>query len=380
LANLNDTFTGGAGLLSGHTADTGETWASLAGINNWTLDGSGNVYCGGLGGFINIDWSSWTPASADYSVLVTFNTDTDAGDIGFMMRGNGDTTGSGTATIGYMVRYSQPDGGFNVFKNTAGAAYTQLGSTFTHAAPANGDTLQADISGSGTTSIALSFNGSSLGAAITDSSSPHTAAGQVAVWGGGGQTTSTGVQFSRFQAGVFGSVATAFTLTGPSRGPNGGASANFTFTPTMTSLAGTWSPSTLTWSGTAEAKTSQFTPSATGSGTANGTGSPSLTQPSNVAFASAASTTGNFAYQDATPLTAVTYQIFNTDNTGWQNSASAGTSSASGTGAVSAVNIPADFVGYIQFANGGVFAVDVLTPATGGGNLPPFGGMLITRG
>lgn len=93
--------------------------------------------------------------------------------------------------------------------------------------------------------------------------------------------------------------ATAFTLSGPSTGTVGVASANFTFTPTgggytgtitpaMAGLAGTWSPSTLTWSAASNALTAKFTASASGSGTANGSGSPTLTTPAGVAFAASA--------------------------------------------------------------------------------------------
>jgi len=56
--------------------------------------------------------------------------------------------------------------------------------------------------------------------------------------------------------------------------------------------------------------------------------------------------------------------VRNTDGTGWSNSTSAGTSSSTGTGVVTAVVIPSDYVGYIEFANGSVFATDVLTPPT----------------
>jgi hypothetical protein len=95
-------------------------------------------------------------------------------------------------------------------------------------------------------------------------------------------------------------AATSFTLTGPTSGYNHNASTNFTFTPnggysgtitpTMNGLAGAWNPTTLTWSLSLAAQTATFTPSAVGSGNANGTPIPSLTAPANAAYSSLAQT------------------------------------------------------------------------------------------
>jgi hypothetical protein len=97
-------------------------------------------------------------------------------------------------------------------------------------------------------------------------------------------------------------TATTFTLTGPSSGNEGSASANFTYTPnasytgtitpTMAGLTGAWNPSVLTWSNTSTAQTSQFTPSSAGTGAANGSPSPSLTTPISVPYASIGPATG----------------------------------------------------------------------------------------
>lgn len=96
---------------------------------------------------------------------------------------------------------------------------------------------------------------------------------------------------------VTAALATAFTLTGPASGYNHNPSTAFTFTPTggiytgtitpsMSGLAGAWAPTPLTWTASALGMTSVFTPSAVGSGTANGTGSPTLTTPSSVSYTS----------------------------------------------------------------------------------------------
>lgn len=375
MANLVDDFDGSTANLSSHTSSGGETWTPLVSpASNFTLSGFGSVFSGGTGGQITIYWSSWTPPSADYSVKVTFKYLTDADQIGIMIRGNGDTTGSGTATTGYMVRYDATvgTGVIQVFKNTAGSTYTQMGADIAHTHPVDGDILQVDISGSGTTTLDLFYNGSSIGSR-SDSSTPFTSAGFVGVWGPGGGVAGTTVHFEKYEAGTFSSSATAFSLSGPSRGPASASSSLFTYTPvggnytgtiTLTdSGGGTFTPSTLTWSGDAAAKTATLNRAA-GSGNVNGNASPSLTQPSNVAYASVATTTGDFAYQDAVPSVAVTYIIRNVDGTAWCNSTSAGTASVSGTGVVTAVVIPADFAGLIEFSQGTAFATSVLTPPT----------------
>ena len=89
--------------------------------------------------------------------------------------------------------------------------------------------------------------------------------------------------------------ATSYTLTGPSSAVDGSASTNFTVTPVggtytgtitpSTALAGTFSPTSLTWAGTSSAKTFTFTPSAAGTGTISTTASPTLgTDPTGITF------------------------------------------------------------------------------------------------
>lgn len=192
------------------------------------------------------------------------------------------------------------------------------------------------------------------------------------------------VHFDDFLAVTPGSGATTFTLTGPTRGPAGAASANFNVTPngpttatwTPNAQAGcTFTPSTLTLAGTTP-KTFTVTRATAGSSTINGTAS-GLTPPASITYTAVTTTTGNFAYQDAPPSTATTYQVMNDDNTGFQNEASAGTSSSFGTGSVSGVLIPADYLGRIEFRQGNVVATDVLTPPTGGNVAFPASGRIV---
>jgi hypothetical protein len=128
---------------------------------------------------------------------------------------------------------------------------------------------------------------------------------------------------------ISGAAATAFTLTGPSSGFNHNASTVFTFTPnnlytgtitpTLTGLAGVWSPTSLTWSASAVAKTATFTPSAIGSGTANGTASPALTQPASVAYTSTPQTLA--VTPGALPASSTTPETFTGGGTFWLTSA-----------------------------------------------------------
>lgn len=95
------------------------------------------------------------------------------------------------------------------------------------------------------------------------------------------------------------SVASAFTLTGPSTGVVGVASTSFTVTPNGTetgvftpgAVAGVvYSPTTLTWTSSTSAQTFTATSSTAGAKSINGTFSNSLTPPSSVTWTVAAQT------------------------------------------------------------------------------------------
>ncbi len=129
---------------------------------------------------------------------------------------------------------------------------------------------------------------------------------------------------------ITGASATAFTLTGPSSGFNHNASTAFTFaptgglytgtiTPTMAGLAGTWAPTSRTWTSESTGKTFTFTPSAVGSGNANGTASPSLTPPASVAYTSTPQTLA--VTPGALPTSATTVETFTGGGTFWLTSA-----------------------------------------------------------
>jgi hypothetical protein len=90
-------------------------------------------------------------------------------------------------------------------------------------------------------------------------------------------------------------IATAYTLTGPSSGVVNAASANFTVTPvggpftgTVTpndgGAGGSFSPASLSWSNTSDAKTFTYTPSTVGARTIATTNSGGLPNPAGVAY------------------------------------------------------------------------------------------------
>lgn len=196
MAELNDTFSGGASELSTQTSDSGESWTKLtdASSESILLDGSGRVYLDSGSVALGIYYSSWTPPTADYLVKVTARAASASGDLGIVARLTGTTWSNGSY---YMARY-EAGTGYQLFKNVTGS-YTQLGSTDSGtSAPANGDTLELDVSGSSTTTVRLLKNGSQL-ISVDDSSSPLTSAGKVGLWMAGPMSTTTGYQADRLQ-------------------------------------------------------------------------------------------------------------------------------------------------------------------------------------
>jgi len=191
---------------------------------------------------------------------------------------------------------------------------------------------------------------------------------------------STAGQVAAQYKAAYSGTATAYTLTGPSRGPAGAASSDFTVTlngpPGGTIVVtfhdaggGTFTPSTLSFSGGTIAGTTRLNRAGNSTANVTGTNNGGLTDPGAVAYTTTTATTGNYSFQDGAPTTATTYQVFNADNTAWQPSGSAGTSNAAGGGAVAGVSVPADYAGFIKFTQGTAVAADVLTPPLGISNI-----------
>lgn len=216
---------------------------------------------------------------------------------------------------------------------TLDAAAPSGGTTVNLASDGSGDAFHATAGGSVVTSIAI-VEGQTTGSALLVAGTAG--ARNVSI-------TSAGLTVAGSPLAITASAAsaTAFTLAGPSSGYTANASANFTFapngtytgtiTPAMTGLAGSWSPSSLAWSSQAGGKTATFTPSAAGTGSANGTASPSLTQPSPVSYQSLARALA--ASPSSIPTSDTTSVAFTGTGTKWATTAP--TFAASGVAGVS---------------------------------------------
>jgi hypothetical protein len=186
---------------------------------------------------------------------------------------------------------------------------------------------------------------------------------------------------------VAGGTATAFTLTGPSQGPAGAASSNFTVTPTGGNYTGTvtpsgtgctFTPSSLTWSAAADAKTFTVTRAA-GTVNINGTASPSLTQPSNVSYTAKTTTTRTYTVDGGLPATATGFTAKNNDATKWAERTTAVTDQGGGTYSIAGVVVPDDYSGVVVWDQGGVIASEPMDnrPAGGSGPVPMIGSPFI---
>ncbi len=173
------------------------------------------------------------------------------------------------------------------------------------------------------------------------------------------------------------SGATAFTLTGPSAGPVGAASSEFTVTPngattgtfTPTPATGcTFTPSTLTLSGTTP---ETFTVTKSGAGTVNinGTTSDSLTPPANVSYTAKTTTTRTYTVTGGIPATTTGFTAKNLDSTLWADRTTSVTDQGGGVYSIGSVVVPADFSGIVVWDQGSVFASEPMDnrPAGSGG-------------
>lgn len=186
MAELLDNFTaGGEGLLTAHTADSGEAWSDLTDSSNLPIrvNGLGQAYINDASVSLGIAYSAWTPASANYRVKVTVKARSNSGDIGCTAR----LTGTTWATSNYYMARYEANIGWQMFKVVNGS-YTQLGSTNGAAAPVDGDTLELDCN---STTIQLLKNNSSL-ISVTDAT--HSSAGKVGLWIASPMNAGTGYQ------------------------------------------------------------------------------------------------------------------------------------------------------------------------------------------
>jgi hypothetical protein len=162
-----------------------------------------------------------------------------------------------------------------------------------------------------------------------------------------------GLQYPLVPAGS----ATAFTLSGPSAGPAGAASADFTVEPdgttsdtfTPDAIGGvTYSPSTLTWTGDDVAKTFTVNKATPGNINVNGALG-ALTPPSDVAYEAKATVTRTLTVDGSVAGHDVEYAIKNNDATFFSEFTASGvTDQGGGVFSVSA-EIPEDRAGIVQW-------------------------------
>lgn len=122
----NDTFTGGAGVLTGHTSDSGHSWTVDTGSSgDMALNGSGKVKDNA--GNSPLVYISAVSSTAEYSTKATWTSVTDGG-------GPACRVVVGTNS-GYITEYISGAGEYRLVQRVAGID-TSLG-TFTAAHPSN---------------------------------------------------------------------------------------------------------------------------------------------------------------------------------------------------------------------------------------------------
>jgi hypothetical protein len=191
--------------------------------------------------------------------------------------------------------------------------------------------------------------------------------------------------------------ATAYTLTGPATGTVGIAAAytvtpngtyTGTITPHATSLTGTFSPASLSFTG-GSPQGFTFTPSSAGSGTISTTSSPTLTDPAGISFtASAGGGTPSFALSPGNGTATIALGVLATGtNTSWTGGTTFSVTGGSGA-VISEVTVDATHQTAGFTLNPGVTSgtltigdsTDSATASFSVADLPAGGGTLILHG
>jgi hypothetical protein len=183
MADLFDKFIGAAGPLSGHTADSLDTWPTAA--VNVSLDGFGQLYGNNASPSNGIQpLSSWTPPGADYAVALVIGSawvsGPDAGGYyGLIARGSG-SVGSLTYYTAIFFGTSPPQ--FQIYRVDSGNAGTQLGSTQNFGSVADNDLYTLTVVGSSPVTLTFFQNGTQLYQTTDSSGSQITSAGSAGIW------------------------------------------------------------------------------------------------------------------------------------------------------------------------------------------------------
>ncbi len=256
---VNDTFTDTTStLLENHTGETGATWTehpSFASIGSIVIDSANRAR--GTGG-LNLYYASGTPATADYDVQATVTS----------VQPYSDSTGvagrmSSTAVTMYWFGYDNPTSQYQLYRFVNGGGF--LMASFTEPFGSSGTSHVLKLSMRGNFISGYVDGVLTVSAADTQIST----VGSAGILTMGGAPDSNGLHLDDFSA-TDNTNATTYTLDGPTSGPVNSASSNFTITPngpytgTITPAStgpGTFSPSSLTWSGDSSSKTFTYTSS-----------------------------------------------------------------------------------------------------------------------
>jgi hypothetical protein len=244
-----DDFNRANGTLSGATpSDGGSAWTVSFGTfavdTNKAKETSGAAHC-------NADLEA---SETDGTVQVTLST-------------------LGSADIGLVFRKVDANNFWFVYENTSGVVLKKMvagsPSTVAFALPttADGDVLSVVLSGD---TITVKRNGSNALSPATVTDATHNTGTRHGLYVslGGGSERADDFGFT----GTSPPPATSYTFTGPSSGLVNTASTNFTVTPNgpatetvtpATDGAGSFTPSSVTFDGTAAAKTFTYTPTST---------------------------------------------------------------------------------------------------------------------
>jgi hypothetical protein len=384
---LQDTFTGSSGAVTGHTPDVGGAYSYHASYSGsaFNLTGSGRLRLAAAAATESVVTNAATPSSPDYTVSVVCDpVAARVGEVYAALCARVDTA----AQTHYRVQFNW-DGtpGVLLYKVVAGTP-TQLGSTHSFT-PTVGVTFELSLSctdDGADVDLVASLNGTPV-VTVTDSSSPITAAGKAGLYlyavNASDIGDAAGLLLDDFELddpGAGGTPATAYAMTGPTRGPADDPSAVFTLTPdgntsvTVTpadgGAGGTFTPSSLTWTGDAVAKTFTYENAAGGPYTISVTDSGTLTDPASIAYTAAATTTDTFTVDGGTEGNDVEVAVKNEDGTFFRDFTAAGVvDQGGGTFSVAGLLIPADRAGIIQWhdTDTDIYTSDDLDePAAGG--------------
>jgi hypothetical protein len=281
---IYDSFTGTSGTtLASHTGETGATWTKHPSTSGAAaIDSSGRLRSSASSDAVY--YASGSPVTADYNVEWDVHVNTVPTGTFLVAALSRLNTVSG---VHYGVRYDQ-SGAWTLYR------YTNISSAATVSS------WQGTITAGSTYHAKFSLRGSVLTLyvdgiqriQVTDSSA-IVAAGFVGLETYNTVADGSGIVVDNFSATD--AAATSYTFTGPNSGVVSNASTNFIVTPNddyagtiipASTGAGTFSPTSLTWTGDAISKTFTYTPTSTSGSpyTISVTSSPAITNPTSISY------------------------------------------------------------------------------------------------